>query len=129
MCLRKMLIAAAVCSLLTGCQPQITGVYSNLEFDRGKTQGMEIFIVQGGRTYGNGDDYFAYVQCAHGTPGRPVVVKISIHMDEVSIPAILDPESGCPSLEFKGAVSPSGIDGRFSGQPLITLPRRKSAWQ
>jgi hypothetical protein len=126
---RNVLCVTAACTLLAGCQPQITGLYSTMAFGGGEVHGVEIFIVRGRVSAGSPEGYFAYMQCANGKPGRPIVVPVSVVSDDITIPDISGANTGCPASEFHGSIAPSGISGQFGSLPTIELPRRESVWQ
>lgn len=120
------LLLIPIALLLTGCSVKVTGIYSDMQFigNGGNVHGTEILIVRG-----DGDDYFAILQCANGAPGKPVVVTANVSAEDVELAASADKASHCPMALFKGHVSASGITGSFQGGPKTTLARKDSYWQ
>ena len=100
-----------------------------MTFEGGSAQGIEMFLVRGGEKFGQLDDYFAYVQCANGVPGLPVLLKVSMESYEFTIPAVQDIRANCPAGEFHGTVSFDGIVGSFADGREIKLERRDSVWE
>lgn len=107
--------------------PPVPGLYSTLKSipEAGDILGMEIFIVFGGDA-----GHFAFIQCAEGWPGRPVLVAARVDGQRVELAAHDDAASHCPRARFTGTVSRDGLQGAFDGQPaVLTLPRKSSFWQ
>jgi hypothetical protein len=107
--------------------PAVPGIYSTLKAipEAGDILGMEVFIVSGGDA-----GHFAFIQCAEGWPGRPVLVAAKVDGQRVELAAHTAADSHCPQARFTGTVTRAGLQGAFDGQPAqLTLPRKKSFWQ
>lgn len=103
---------------------KITGMYSSLEFNEegGDLLGMEVYLVSG-----DGEDYFALVQCAEGAPATPLLTPVKVSGSKVSFNLSGSPECG---TSFTGVVSKDGLRGRFAGQEEDRwLPRRRGYWE
>jgi hypothetical protein len=108
----------------TGQEPQITGMYSNLEYieEAGDLVGIEVYVV------GGSEGYVAVVQCAGGGPGSPVVTPLVISGAEISF-QLPEGQEDC-GTSFSGAVSKEGLRGRFGGEiEERWIPRRKGFWE
>ncbi len=106
---------------------KVTGIYSNLHYiaEAGDVLGAEILIVFGGE-----QGYFAILQCAEGSPSKPVVVAAIVHGMEVEFAPHEDPNSHCPKAKFNGTVTSVGLRGKFEGTDYPGLLKRKqSYWQ
>lgn len=128
---RRFLLLLLALPMLVGCQPRKTGLFSSLEMDKdGALHGFEIFIVKGGRAAGGDADYYAIVQCANGKVGPPVMGRVAISADEVSIMLPEQGDPGCASRAFTGTIGFNALVGRFGDDGNeLTLPRKDSFWQ
>lgn len=116
--------------LLTGCQPQKTGMFSSLDLAKdGLLYGYEIFIVRGDRAAGVESDYYAIVQCAHGKVSRPLLGRVEMSSDQVTITLPDHDEPACPSSRFTGTVGFKELTGSFGNGKEISLPRKDSFWE
>jgi hypothetical protein len=107
-----------------GAEDQPTGVFSNMYFGTEDVNGMEMFVLN------SNDGYFALIQCAEGSPSRPVLVPVSIAGPFIDFSIRNEPASHCPKTRFKGKISATGIKGNFEGTNYPgMLKRKKSYWQ
>ena len=120
------LMAVVIATLLCGCSVKITGLYSNMHYieNGSNVQGTEMLVVRGDR-----GSYFGVLQCANGSPGKPVVVSAVITAQDIVLSPTNEPSSHCSARPFKGTISASGITGSFAGGPKIFLKRGDSYWQ
>ena len=115
---------------LTGCQPRKTGLFSSLESSgAGRIHGFEIFIVRGNRTSGIEYDYYAVVQCADGKVSPPIIGKVEMSSDKLTISLPKQTGLGCPSSMFIGRVGFKDLVGSFGDGKQLTLPRKDSIWE
>lgn len=106
---------------------KVTGMYSDLHYiaEAGDILGMEVFIVFGGE-----QGYFAVLQCAEGSPSKPVMVAATVRGMEVELAPHDDPDSHCPKAKFNGIVTSDGLRGKFEGTEYPGwLKRKQSYWQ
>ncbi len=106
--------------------PQITGVYSNLQYGKesGNLIGMEVNIVYS--TDGKNVQYYALVQEAKGVANPPVLVQVKVNKDEIEF-TISDKQM---NRTFRGKISKKELVGKFEGNDeAIQLKRKKSYWQ
>ncbi len=128
--LRQLTLLLLASFLLTGCQPQKTGLFSTLSLEKdGLFYGYEIFIVKGDRATGAESDYYPIVQCASGRLSPPLIGVVDISADQVTIDIPENSEPGCPSLQFTGTVGFKELTGQFGNGKKISLPRKESFWQ
>jgi hypothetical protein len=120
-----LIAAVIICGCLGGlptlaAAADVTGLFSDLRFvdEAGDLVGTEIFVVY------SGEGYFAMVQVAEGTAGKPWLVPAQVEGPEVRFSI---PRCG----EFIGLVSASRLKGRFESCPnwMVDLPRKSSYWQ
>ncbi|HYK78709.1 MAG TPA: hypothetical protein VEU95_03735 [Micropepsaceae bacterium] len=110
-------------------QPHITGIYSDLEYNReaGDLLGTELFIVLGPK------GYEAFVQVSEGSPGPSAVVPVKVERDHISFSA---PEPSLGAGTYEGRISPNSFIGTrtgVAGGQTVTKPvrllRKNSYWQ
>ncbi len=107
---------------------RVTGVFTNLHYneDGGDVVGLEVLLIY------TRAGYMAVIQIAEGVPEVPVVVPVQLDGSQIafSFPA------GGVTLQFRGTVGPTALEGRFnngafadSPQGSVALRRGKSYWQ
>lgn len=104
---------------------KVTGMFSDMHYinESGDVIGTEIFIVYGS------SGYYAIMQCAEGSPSKPVLVKATIKNNEVKLESATE-ESNCPMGVFSGKVNSNYLRGKFEGTEYsVILKRKKSYWQ
>ena len=121
-------------AIMVLCMPsfageRITGVYSNMEYNKESSDvsGIEIFIVF------SRDGFKVIFQDAEGSPSVPVIVPIVVKGSSVSFD-LLDRVGY--SGKFEGRISSGKLVGKFlnsaigkHGGEKIVLKRGKSYWQ
>lgn len=116
------------CATADAAKPlKIVGTYTDLRYveEAGDVVGTEIMIVFGGER-----GYFAVLECAEGTPSKPVVVAVTVRGAEVEFAPHSDEDSTCPKEKFVGTVTKDGLRGAFKGTSNYpgTLKRGRSYW-
>jgi hypothetical protein len=105
-----------------------TGLFTNMTWHAGggDVVGVEVFVV---RTRAG---YSAVVQTSEGVPEVPRVVPADVEGNRITFALPL----GDGLVRFSGTVSPTGLEGAFTGGRLserpdgrLILPRGKSYWQ
>ena len=120
------ILAAPAPVLCADTQP--TGFFSNMHYvgQTGDVIGDEVFIVY------SREGYFAYVQCAEGSPGLPVIVPVKLKGLDVEFSIPEKSGSQCSGATFSGRVSKTELSGKWR-YPNVShdavLKRRRSYWQ
>jgi hypothetical protein len=125
-----LILMAFPVSAQTAEGPQITGIYSNIYYNRaaGAHYGVELFV-----TYTR-DGYYVLFQEARGAPDVPILVKATV--DQEKIEFVLPDRIGYHG-KFSGTISKEALSGSFSEPQLnrvtdtllFTLRRTQSYWQ
>ena len=124
-----LLVCAVICDAAISAPPKVrvTGMFSDLAYvaEAGDLVGTEVFLG-----YQGDGIYFALVQCAEGSPSKPLLVEASVDGLQVKFSLPPSDSSHCPVATFVGTVSRSGLRGKFlGGGEAVTLRRRSSYWQ
>jgi hypothetical protein len=111
-------------------EPQVTGVYSNIYFNRTSNVhlGIELFVLY------TRDGYYVLFQEARGAPDVPILVKAEVDQDRIAFEL---PDRIGYHGRFSGRIGPEALTGSFAEPQLnrvtdtllFTLRRTQSYWQ
>lgn len=113
-------------------RPRITGFFTDMHYieQSGDVLGTEVWIV-----YGGGEEYYAAVQMAEGSPTPPMVVPVQVSGSRVRFMTRqpLRDHDGKPApdlvTQFDGTITRDGLSLSINNSQPHLLNRRASYWQ